>query len=518
MTAKTIKRLAKETKLLFRELPYHGFNFNDFHGRFNNSLITSLPTKKYLDRLTSLHDLNLFNLNIDSNANPDRNLNIQPIQCKYYSPHSFSQSIREQNSASSHDSNFSLLHNNVRSLQRNLENFQVHLLDELQLHFDVIGVTETKITNSNIPLDFDPSIPNYNFEYIPTPLSAGGVGMYIDNGLKYTVAERTSNQAFQALWITIHFANKRDLICGVIYRQHNCPEKFLNYLDETLERLSTSGKPIYIMTDANINLLRYETCKYAQNFLHTLQSLCFTPTIDKPTRVYNTSATLIDNIFVNNYDMHILSGNIVSDISDHFSQFCVCRSLGRKIKPRKIVSRDTSKFSEEKFVNDLSQLHWESILSESSNDVNKSFSTFYNKLNRIVNKHASINTVSKRKAKQLNKPWITRGLRISIKKKNELFFSGNKSKYKIYRNKILTLSRLSKKLYYHDYFMTNSNNIKRTWDGINMLINRKRKSENSITALKRPGNRGISYHTFELPSILNNHFASVGPNLASKIP
>ena len=176
------------------------------------------------------------------------------------------------------------------------------------------------------------------------------------------------------------------------------------------------------------------------------------------------------------------------------------------------------KFSEEKFVNDLSQLHWESILSESSNDVNKSFSTFYNKLNRIVNKHAPINTISKRKAKQLNKPWITRGLRISIKKKNELFFSGNKSKYKIYRNKILTLSRLSKKLYYHDYFMTNSNNIKRTWDGINMLISRKRKSENSITALKRPGNRGISYHTFELPSILNNHFASVGPNLASKIP
>ena len=57
------------------------------------------------------------------------------------------------------------------------------------------------------------------------------------------------------------------------------------------------------------------------------------------------------------------SKEIVSDISDHFSQFCVCRSLGRKIKPRKIVSRDTSKFSEEKFVNDLSQLHWESILS-----------------------------------------------------------------------------------------------------------------------------------------------------------
>ena len=51
--------------------------------------------------------------------------------------------------------------------------------------------------------------------------------MYIDNGLKYTVIERTSNPAFQVLWITIHFTNRRDITCGVIYRQHNCPEKFL---------------------------------------------------------------------------------------------------------------------------------------------------------------------------------------------------------------------------------------------------------------------------------------------------
>ena len=318
--------------------------------------------------------------------------------------------------------------------------------------------------------DFDPSIPNYNFEYVPTPLSAGGVGMYIDNGLKYTVIEKTSNQDFQALWVAIHFTNKRDIICGVIYRQHNCPDKFLNYFDETLERLSNSSKSIYVMTDANINLLRYETCKYAQGFLHILQSLCFSPTI------------------------------------------------GGKTKLQKIVTRDFSKFSEEKFSNDLSQLNWESAASESTNDVNKSFSTFYNKLNRIVNKHAPIKTISKRKAKQLNKPWITKGLRVSIKKKNELFFSGDKSKYKIYRNKILTLSRLSKKLYYHDYFMTNSNDIKRTWEGINMLINRKRNNANSITALKRPGNGGLSHHTSELPNILNNHFASVGPNLAAKIP
>ena len=79
--------------------------------------------------------------------------------------------------------------------------------------------------NSDIPLDFDPLIPKYNFEYVPTPLTAGGAGICIENGLKYTVIERTSNQAFQAMWITIQFTNKRDIICGVIYRQHNGPQR-----------------------------------------------------------------------------------------------------------------------------------------------------------------------------------------------------------------------------------------------------------------------------------------------------
>ena len=42
------------------------------------------------------------------------------------------------------------------------------------------------------------------FEYVPTPLSVGGVGMYIDSELRYTVLEKSSNEAFQALWVEIH--------------------------------------------------------------------------------------------------------------------------------------------------------------------------------------------------------------------------------------------------------------------------------------------------------------------------
>ena len=50
---------------------------------------------------------------------------------------------------------------------------------------------------------------------------------------------------------------------------------------------------------------------------------------------------------------------------------------------------------------------------------------FYNKLDMVVNKYAPLKLVSKRKVKQLSKPWITRGLRISIRKKNELYYSGD---------------------------------------------------------------------------------------------
>ena len=46
MIVMTTKKLAKETKLLFRELPFNGFNFITFYAQFNISLTRNLPTRK----------------------------------------------------------------------------------------------------------------------------------------------------------------------------------------------------------------------------------------------------------------------------------------------------------------------------------------------------------------------------------------------------------------------------------------------------------------------------------------
>ena len=160
---------------------------------------------------------------------------------------------------------------------------------------------------------------------------------------------------------------------------------------------------------------------------------------------------------------------------------------------------------------------WENFISNSSNNVNKLFSSFYNGLNKLTNKHAPLKNISKRKAKQLNKPWITKGLKKFIKIKNHLFYLGDFDKYKLYRNKILTLTRISKKNYYHTYFNNNLKNMKRIWVGINSLINREQKVLKPISALKCPNNNEITRNPSKITNILNDHFSTIGQKLASNI-
>ena len=54
--------------------------------------------------------------------------------------------------------------------------------------------------------------------------------------------------AFQDLWIAL-FGKKKNIICGIIYRQHDSPESFQSYLDEVLERISSNDKTVHVMGD-----------------------------------------------------------------------------------------------------------------------------------------------------------------------------------------------------------------------------------------------------------------------------
>ena len=56
---------------MFRELPYADVNIVVNHEQFNNSLPSNHIPKNYLEKLTSIYGLDLFNLNRNSNPNSD---------------------------------------------------------------------------------------------------------------------------------------------------------------------------------------------------------------------------------------------------------------------------------------------------------------------------------------------------------------------------------------------------------------------------------------------------------------
>ena len=92
------------------------------------------------------------------------------------------------------------------------------------------------------------------------------------------------------------------------------------------------------MGDFNIDLLECQSSKISQEFFNLsskLLLLLFQQ--DKPKRVHRTSATLIDNIFVNDPRRLLASGDIIFDISDHFSQFYITTSAKDRLQQVKNI-------------------------------------------------------------------------------------------------------------------------------------------------------------------------------------
>ena len=115
--------------------------------------------------------------------------------------------------------------------------------------------------------------------------------------------------------------------CVIILGNPSKPQKH-TVINSTLRSVVSGDKDVYIMGDFNIDLFKCESSQISQDFLLSLQSCYLTPTVDKPTRVHRSSATLI----VNNPNQLLASGNIISDISDHFSQFCIKTSAKDKLQ------------------------------------------------------------------------------------------------------------------------------------------------------------------------------------------
>ena len=72
-----------------------------------------------------------------------------------------------------------------------------------------------------------------------------------------------------------------------------------------------------------------------------MNSNLFQPCITEPTRIVDKQKpTLIDNIYVNLFNIELKSGNLVEKISDHLPNFIIITNINKKISKHKIKVRD----------------------------------------------------------------------------------------------------------------------------------------------------------------------------------
>ena len=369
-------------------------------------------------------------------------------------------------------------------------------------------------------------IPGYIFVSQPTLSNAGGVGFYIRNDLSYIIRNDFSitNPDFQSLWIEIQSKTNSNMICGVIYRHPNISklETFKNYLDPILDKISKQKKYCIMMGDFIINLLNLETHHPTDDFINTLGSYFFLPQILQPTTVTDHSATLIDNIFFNSLEHHSVSGNIVHDLTDHLPNFLIINKFSHLPSKTNIFKRDYSHFKDSDLVDEIRSIDWSTILLD-SHDVNALFNSFYSNLSNIVDKHVPLKKLQKKEIKFMSKPWITPAIKVSIGIKNNLYKNYLKtrslyfhSKFKFYRNKLNHLLRISKRMYYNDFFNNNINNMKNTWKGIRQIVNLKPLSFHAPTKIIKDNIELVEGKSVADP--FNDFFANIGGKLASSIP
>ena len=237
------------------------------------------------------------------------------------------------------------------------------------------------------------------------------------------------------------------------------------------------------------------------------------------------SATLLDNIFVNNPSFKYLSGNITTLICYHLLQFIILENFkGRNLKRERIRTtyRDFRYFNIDSFKKDLQEINWN--FATENNDIGLGFETFFRIFNKTVNRHAPIKKSTRKEEKIKSKAWITKGIKNiwdklykeMIKEKNVLTRALKNKSFKKFRNQIINYLRVSKQTHYNKYFEENKNNCRAIWIGINEVICPKNKKKlNSPTSLIDKRN------TIANPKIITKHFnkffIKIGTNIQNKI-
>ena len=469
---------------------------------------------------------------VDSNSHLiiDNN-DISPLITKsdYYDIDEFNVFSKKLN----HNSTFSILNINARSLVRHINEFSA-ILRDFSVVFDVITVEETWLTDLLKPLV---NLDGYTFftKHRDHSKKGGGIGIYIRDGIDFVERDDLAcpgnlNDYFSYMFIEIkNKSPSKNSIIGVFYRPpgQNTINDLTNHLEALLPKLNKENKNVVITGDTNINLLKCSEHKPSADYLDSLLSNGLIPKITVPTRVTHSSATLIDHIFVNNTLANSsYAGTIQCSMTDHYFNFIFIEDCKKWKYPKTITYRPYSQSNIKKFDEALRNHDFNNLLN--MKDPNEAYNKLINTYDNLQNKVIPEKTVKFNKHKHNLKPWITCNIRNSIKHRDKLYQKIKKCKNKSQRenlessyndfraslHKEIKTARLN---YERQIFDKCKNDSKMIWDNINKILGKNRHKINIPDNIKDENGTKLS-DLRDIANGFNKYYVNIGPNLANKIP
>ena len=396
-----------------------------------------------------------------------------------------------------------LLTQNIRSVPQNFSFFVDTVLCKLKGEMNIIGLTETRLSPHLISLY---PLPGYNLFTNCRNTQGGGVSLYVSDRFECTERPEFSKviNLIECIGVeTLIMKRKTLLIC--IYRSPS--GKLENFIEILTEMLSLAHdekfQDIYLFGDINIDLFKHSDL-HVQEFCNLMYSFSLYPLTSKPTRISETSSTLIDHIWTTQTETNSANYIINSDVSDHHTVLSQFRHEQSHHSPTYINKRSFTETAITNFVSELGKVDWTDVLQCSC--ANQGFNIFFHIFNTHYQKHFPLKSICVKKKHDLS-PHITPALKKSIKEKNRLMKLSSKwpltykERYKQYRNNLTKILRVAKHNYYKTRIKDTQGNSKEQWKIISTILGRNSNSNQTLT-LDPPQE--------DIPTAFCKHFLNTG--------
>ena len=421
----------------------------------------------------------------------------------------------------------SYFHLNCRGLSANWESFK-DLIQDLQgdnFSFDFVGISEV------FKCDLDGRLKLPGFQNIITRCresgSRGGVGLFIKDNINFKIRDDLSTfipHVYESLFIEISTSSKNNIV-GVIYRPNTQPradlEVFSQTLYDTMEQINSEHKYSVIMGDVNIDLLKYGEHKKTNDYIDNIFARGFMPCIFKPTRITQSTATLIDHIYTNNILHKSTSGIIITDVADHFGIFHIVTQKRTQSKITERTKRAYTDTNISKFKHYLEQTNFEQIFD--INCTEKAFDTFMTLYMEAFEKAFPETSIKINKKFIKRDPWVTNGLLTSSRTKAKMLHKKlkipndrNIQSYKIFVRIYNKLKRTLKINYFSQILDANKSNSKKTWSILKQAIG-KNNDKSSFPQSFSIDNENIS-DKGKIAEAFNNFFGKIGKSTSENVP